>query len=198
MAFVYWIHLPEHTDITSQGYIGITSTSVSQRFGEHLRSAKSPTKRKYVVHNALLKYHNKVCVSTLIEGSLDYCLLMEERLRPTKNLGWNIGVGGGSTQAGAKRTEEERNKMSAAKKAKPTLLKMWEHSGASAAWVHCREMYSDFLENKPAYQMKSKFNVGHTVAYKMRTRFRNGWNPNEDQEYLSWLEEKKGKQCHMN
>jgi len=37
MAVVYWIHLPEHTDIASQGYVGVSNTTASKRFTHHNR-----------------------------------------------------------------------------------------------------------------------------------------------------------------
>ena len=39
MAVVYWIHLPEHTDMFSEGYIGVTE-NIKRRYYEHLKLAQ--------------------------------------------------------------------------------------------------------------------------------------------------------------
>lgn len=88
MSYLYWIHLPEHTDIKTQGYVGI-STDVQKRFEGH---KKKPNKH---LKNAFNKYNNNVVVDTIIEEDEDFCLLLEQELRPKKNIGWNIAVGGG-------------------------------------------------------------------------------------------------------
>ena len=40
MSSVYWIHHPEHTDMFSQGYIGI-SEDTKRRFRDHQKKNKS-------------------------------------------------------------------------------------------------------------------------------------------------------------
>jgi hypothetical protein len=32
---VYWIKLKSHTDVFSQGYVGVTKRNIYQRFSEH-------------------------------------------------------------------------------------------------------------------------------------------------------------------
>ena len=39
-TFVYWIHLPEHTDIYSQGYVGVSNNPV-RRLLEHQTDSKN-------------------------------------------------------------------------------------------------------------------------------------------------------------
>ena len=243
MSFLYWIKLPEYSDITSEGYVGITSKTVAYRFAKHLRYSNNPKTKKYTINNAFIKYADKILVETVLEGSHEYCLLMEQKLRPATNIGWNQAQGGALTKLGTvcseetklkigltskgrtmseenklkmslrskgrkmsdfnkqqlskalkgvPKTAESRAKLSAHKKEHPTLKKMWEHSSASAIWVDCLELYSEYLAGVPAATLMTSMNITHAVAYKMYSRFRNGWNPNEDQEYLSWLEEKKG------
>ena len=243
MSFLYWIKLPEHTDITTQGYVGITSKTVAYRFAKHLRYSHNPKTKKYTINNAFIKYADKILVETVLEGSHEYCLLMEQKLRPLVNIGWNQAQGGALTKLGTvcseetkrkiglaskgrtmseenklkmsirskgrkmsdfnksqltkalkgvPKTSEARAKMSAYKKEHPTLKKMWEHSGASAVWLDCVELYSEYSQGTTAKVLMVSRNLTHSVVYKMFARFRDGWNPNEDQEYLSWLEEKKG------
>jgi predicted GIY-YIG superfamily endonuclease len=76
---LYWIKLPEHTDIFSQGYVGITKQLLSKRFKEH-KCGKSS-----IVSNAIAKYPECQIVPILV-GSREYCLNIEFKLRPTDQL----------------------------------------------------------------------------------------------------------------
>ena len=91
MAFVYWIHLPYHTDMLSEGYIGFTSKTVMGRYAQH----KSDAKRypHITLYKAFCKYGDDLLVTTLVEGSDEYCLDVENRLRPWNKIGWNIKLG---------------------------------------------------------------------------------------------------------
>lgn len=91
MSVVYWIHLPEHTDMFSQGYIGVSQHSASFRFKQHLSKAKNGGKLK--IHCAILK-HKDITFSTVLEGSSEYCYIVERELRPVAETGWNLAVGG--------------------------------------------------------------------------------------------------------
>ena len=87
---VYWIHHPDHTDMFSQGYIGV-SVNAQKRFKQHFEKKDN----QHLV-NAIHKYgwDNLVKKQILIADE-DYCYDIEGKLRPTVNIGWNIAVGGG-------------------------------------------------------------------------------------------------------
>lgn len=87
MTFVYWLHLPDHTDIWTEGYIGVTN-NVTQRLNFHKKRKQNPHLR-----NAFQKYPD-IGVTVLLEGDEAYCFDIEAKLRPQTNLGWNINVGG--------------------------------------------------------------------------------------------------------
>jgi hypothetical protein len=121
MAFVYWIHLPEHTDMFSEGYVGITTKTVAERIKKHLGEAKRGS--RLVVHKALLKYDGHYVVDALIEGDIDYCRDIEYKLRAAPATGWNLGVGGQSTTLGVSPDEATRAKMSITSKRNKTWMK---------------------------------------------------------------------------
>lgn len=127
MAFVYWIKAPHHTDMFSEGYIGFTSTTVENRYKEHKAKAKN-TASNLKLHNALRKYEKDVSIVTILEGTNEYCLEVEKKLRSRENIGWNIAVGGEAPMLGRKHTEENRKKQSLAQIGKihsdATRLKM--------------------------------------------------------------------------
>jgi len=109
MAEVYWIHLKEHIDMSTCGYIGYTSKTAKERYLQHVNYSKSPSKKKDIIHKAILKYGDELIVETLIKGTPEYCLWLEEKLRPTNKIGWNIVKGGGvpPSALGRKATKEQ-------------------------------------------------------------------------------------------
>ena len=87
---IYWIHHPDHTDMFTQGYIGV-SVDPNRRLHEH-RYKSQNTHLKYAIN----KYGwNTLIKKTVLIGSKDYCLNIEKKLRPIDDIGWNIVAGGG-------------------------------------------------------------------------------------------------------
>lgn len=87
---VYWIRCKDHTDMFSQGYIGV-SKNAGLRFLQHQRRRENPH-----LENAIAKYgwDNLIKTEILISDEA-YCLDIEAKLRPTVKIGWNICAGGG-------------------------------------------------------------------------------------------------------
>jgi hypothetical protein len=90
MVSVYWVRHQDHTDIFSQGYVGI-SCKPKFRWNSHLNR---PTNTH--MKNAIAKYGwaNLVKQVVLIADN-DYCLDIEKKLRPVDFIGWNQTAGGG-------------------------------------------------------------------------------------------------------
>lgn len=87
---VYWIHHPDHTDMFSQGYIGV-SNDISRRWEAH----KNRT-QKGRLKNAIKSYGwDNLVKKVILIADRWYCLMIETRLRPTNNIGWNHAFGGG-------------------------------------------------------------------------------------------------------
>lgn len=94
-SIVYWIHKPEHTDITKQGYVGITNRMACDRWTDH----KSASRRKEdggceVINRAIRKHNDLVYEVVLVADTREYCERIEAMLRPTNRIGWNIARGG--------------------------------------------------------------------------------------------------------
>lgn len=86
---VYWLRCAEHTDMFSQGYVGITKHGrEKRRFWEHKTVGQNAHLR-----NALNKY--EVVQEILLVADESYCKEIEQKLRPEVNIGWNIVAGGG-------------------------------------------------------------------------------------------------------
>ena len=91
---VYWIHHPEHTDMFTQGYIGVTNNT-AKRFERHLNRTQNNH-----LSNAIKKYSWGTLVKQVVlKAGEAYCLDMETKMRPIANIGWNIAIGGGKPPA---------------------------------------------------------------------------------------------------
>lgn len=79
MAVIYWVRLPKHTDIYTQGYIGVTP-NFAKRMREHKHRFKS--------------IWDQVVMQTILIADAAYCYAIEKQLRPSRNIGWNKAIGG--------------------------------------------------------------------------------------------------------
>jgi hypothetical protein len=126
-SFVYWIKHKDHTDINTEGYVGITSGSVKRRYSTHLRVAKklkNGEKQKAssigIVHRAMVKYGDDIELVVLCECDLDYARWLENKLRPAPLIGWNICVGGGlNGRLGRPQTDKQKSVVSAMRRGIP-------------------------------------------------------------------------------
>ena len=111
---VYWIHRPEHTDMFSQGYIGV-SNNTKIRWREHETRTGNAHLRRAI---AKYSWDNLVKEVIVIADEL-YCLAVEFKLRSADKIGWNIVAGGGMppSSRGKKfiRSEEYKAQMSISK-----------------------------------------------------------------------------------
>lgn len=115
MAEVYWIRLPEHTDMFSEGYIGITKNTAKSRFRGHVAASKKEESEHFKISRAINKYgKNNLIIETLVICDIEYASEIENKLRPTTNIGWNIAAGGQETfsYSGYTLSEETKDKMS--------------------------------------------------------------------------------------
>jgi group I intron endonuclease len=99
---VYWVRQAEHTDIFSQGYVGITN-NFTKRMTEHKRGTENAHFK-----NAVNKYGwNNLVKEIIVIAEKNYCLDLETKLRPTDEIGWNLTKGGNMPPSflGKKRSE---------------------------------------------------------------------------------------------
>lgn len=87
---VYWIRKKTHCDEKTEGYIGI-SNNPQRRFEEHKNST-----RYSIVSNAIKKHDGDIVYDILHENiTIEEAKNIEKKLRPYKEIGWNIAEGGG-------------------------------------------------------------------------------------------------------
>lgn len=90
MSSVYWIHHPEHTDMFSQGYVGV-SKDLKKRWNDHAKR----TGNNHLL-NAIKKYGwDSLVKEVVLVAEEAYCLMIETKLRTEDKIGWNITKGGG-------------------------------------------------------------------------------------------------------
>ena len=91
--FLYWIHLPHQTDITTEGYVGV-SNNPKRRFSEHKNVSPNKNEGNKFFNNILNKYSSELLQTLIFQGTEKMCYTLEEELRPKKNIGWNANKGG--------------------------------------------------------------------------------------------------------
>ncbi len=87
---VYWIHHPDHTDMFTQGYIGV-SKFAEKRWEQHNKRTGNRHLRFAIDKHG---WDNLIKEVVLI-SSKAYCLMIELKLRAEDAVGWNIVKGGG-------------------------------------------------------------------------------------------------------
>jgi very-short-patch-repair endonuclease len=89
-ASVYWIRQTSHTDMFSQGYIGV-SKDTKKRWNDHSKY----TGNNHLLH-AIKKYGwDNLVKEVILVADKAYCLMVEAKLRAEDKIGWNIAKGGG-------------------------------------------------------------------------------------------------------
>lgn len=94
-TYLYHIHRKEDKGNLKVGYIGIT-VDTARRWKRHKHEPVNEH-----LGRALKKYDD-IEFTIISEGSNEEMLRMENWLRPTNNIGWNVGVGGIKTLLGHK------------------------------------------------------------------------------------------------
>ena len=160
MYKIYWIKYLEHTDPFTDGYIGLTSQSLKDRFNDH----KQNNKNKHLKNRCK---QEKVEVICLMENlTQEEARKIEEIYRPSENIGWNINKGGdlppsrkGKISPKSKLTGEQRTekqKLAAAKHAE--YMKGKKHSGQRKNKVnHSKPCENCNIIFNPGYQTRQKF-----------------------------------------
>jgi hypothetical protein len=87
---VYWIRKEEHSDIYTEGYVGITKKTLIERVREHKKNRRHHS----IVASQLQKHSDLVCTVVHEVETLEEALELEAMYRPTHLIGWNLQRGG--------------------------------------------------------------------------------------------------------
>lgn len=164
MSSVYWIHHPEHTDMFSQGYIGV-SKDLKKRWNDHAkRTGNLHLKR------AIKKYGwDSLVKEVILVAEEAYCLMIEAKLRAEDKIGWNITKGGGMpprfTKTGWKHTDEAKEKNRQAHLGKPSWnkdVKYTEEQKANVFNIH------EYMKDKPHGMLGRKQSIESIESMKQK------------------------------
>ena len=89
-SVVYWIRNEDHTDMFTQGYIGVSS-QVEKRWEYHKKHGEN----NHLRNSIKLYGWDKLVKQVLLVSDLAYCLMIESQLRAEDKIGWNVVKGGG-------------------------------------------------------------------------------------------------------
>lgn len=194
VGYLYWIRLPEHTDITSQGYIGITGQSVTKRFNQHRNDARRSKARKKSIFKQELINNPNLIIETLLVSDYDYVKNLERLLRPDSNIGWNRALGGASVAESLDFCREsQKAAMRKHWKEFPhpfRFQKPWRFSQAKSKrnlWEMAPEIIQMIKEGVgDSYISKALGEKARSTTVRtIREMYINsGWNPLIDDEYL--------------
>lgn len=176
---LYWARLSTHDDPWSQGYIGVSMNTLTERKTSHYKTAKSNKKRNVHFHNALTKYNDEVIWSTLRNNlTKDEAFALEEKYRPEIEIGWNTDKGGVEAVSpewyeNTKNKERHRKRTSEATKKKIKEKDTPEARSERAKKVWSNPEYKKSREgeiagkNNPGYGL---FGKDHPAAGHKKTR----------------------------
>lgn len=118
MFYIYHISLPHHG--LDEGYIGI-SINPRERWNQHRKRNKGKNSVNPILTSVFKKYAGQLHYTIVAAFDReDEALWQEFTLRPQKNMGWNIAVGGAKCPMHGikKHSEATRKKMSESHKGK--------------------------------------------------------------------------------
>lgn len=177
---VYWIRHPLHTDMFSEGYIGITSKSLKERLRGHLDATKRHygSSKQTVVGRALLKYgQDTLVMEAICYCDKEYAQYLEREMRPEKKIGWNIAIGGDIPPGvkGLPVSKETREKLSKVHKGKlvseETRQKQSKaKKGIPLAPNHAEKVRKNLLKNAFVWtdEAKAKLRLRMSALHKGR------------------------------
>ena len=171
VCWLYWIHRKTHTDIFTEGYVGV-STNVESRFSAH----KSALRGKSCVYRSEFRKameEDDLIFNVVLKSSVGYCLELESLLRPAWAVGWNISPGGGSNisrpKHGLYRTKEYgvfKTICTRVKEGGMSLSPEW--AGDDGAINFCAFYSKNAVEGKQMFLPQSGVVGESTVIFKTR------------------------------
>lgn len=95
IAVLYWLHLIDHTDVFTQGYVGVTTRLIDVRFKEHCNKFRNSYNPYNPLHVAFAQYGLENIIKTrLCICAADEAYNLEKIFRPFEYMGWNTAQGG--------------------------------------------------------------------------------------------------------
>jgi len=120
---VYWICAPHHTDMTSDGYIGVSKNAKNRWLYGHNWAHRKSRHDNPRLANAISKYGwDNLIKKVLVIADENYCYELERKLRPEDNIGWNLTTGGGKPPIAKFRGEDYKSPLKGVPRPTPWLI----------------------------------------------------------------------------
>jgi hypothetical protein len=114
---LYWIRHKDHTDMFNQGYVGV-SKNTEARWFRHSRYSDNQHLKA-----AIKKYGwDSLIKEVILIGEEKYCYDLEAKIRPNKQIGWNIAEGGAKPPTTQYRGENYVSPLKGKKKETPWMF----------------------------------------------------------------------------
>lgn len=95
-AQVYWIRAAHHSDIASEGYVGVSKNANKRWLYGHKWAHAKGRHDNPRLSNAIAKHGWDSLIKTVVVVADEaYCYELESKLRPAEEIGWNLVMGGG-------------------------------------------------------------------------------------------------------
>ena len=120
---VYWIKAPHHSDMFSEGYIGVSKNAENRwKYGHHW-AFKQGRHDNPILVNAVNKYGwDSLVKQVVLVADEEYCYDIESKLRPSESIGWNINVGGTKPPISKSRGEDYISPLKGVPRPTPWLI----------------------------------------------------------------------------
>lgn len=175
---LYWIHDINHTDITTEGYIGVTKNFKNRMISHNrwaIRYKEENHSNQRTLHKNILK-SEKVLSTILLIGNKEYIGEVEEKLRPRPRIGWNAACGGWYNSCKfVKYSNERRKEISERSKkqiiSEETKLKISNTLKGRTLPDEHREKIKEGVNRLPKEVILKNTRLGSEIKSKIREEF---------------------------
>lgn len=122
-AQLYWIRAAHHSDMTLDGYVGVSKNAKTRWLYGHNWAHRKGRHENPRLANAISKHGWDNLVKTvLVVAEENYCYDLERKLRPTDGIGWNLATGGNKPPVSKSRGEDYVSPLKGVSRPTPWLI----------------------------------------------------------------------------
>ena len=120
---VYWIRATHHSDMTLEGYVGVSKNAQKRWLYGHNWAHRKGRHENPRLANAITKYGwDNLIKTVLVVADENYCYDLERKLRPEDGIGWNLVMGGGKPPVSKFRGEDYVSPLKGVSRSTPWMI----------------------------------------------------------------------------